>query len=36
MHCRPMQTPKIGMVGPNSRIVCNDIPESCGSPKEHI
>ena len=36
MHCRPIQTPKIGMVGPNSRTVCNDIPESCGSPKEQI
>jgi hypothetical protein len=32
MHCKPIHTPNKGTMGPNSNTVCNDIPESLGSP----
>jgi len=32
MHCNPMHTPNKGTVGPSSKTVCNDIPESWGVP----
>ena len=28
MHCKPMHTPNKGTVGPSSKTVCKDIPES--------
>lgn len=34
MHCKPMQTPNRGTVGPSSKTVCNDIPESWGAPAD--
>lgn len=32
MHCKPMHTPNNGTIGPSSKTVSNDIPESRGSP----
>jgi hypothetical protein len=32
MHCNPMHTPNTGTVGPSSKTVCKDMPESWGSP----
>jgi len=28
MHCKPMHTPNNGTVGPSSKTVCKDMPES--------